>query len=204
MKMQLLSLAALFVATSHAQEASHKNKMAVIPFHYVIDQESGSEEVSYQVQADAFSIISKHAGGLELQDSETTNAKLFKAGITLENLRGFTYDEICSALGVEYVVSGTVKQHKNVSATSATNTAVKETPATTNNHGKVTSTGGVQATTTTTSYTSEQYTTTVTLNVHNDSGKSIFSESHQSTWTGPEAYKNTVNFLWKKTSLYVK
>jgi len=203
---RLYFLLAIFLAAGslHAQNPAHKGKMAIVPFHFVIDQMAGSEEVSYQVQQDAFTILSKNSGNLEIQDPETTNALLAKAGITLEGMRGFTFDEICNALGVEYVVGGTVKQTMQQVVTNSTNQNTKEVAPTYNRRGKETSAGGYQTTTTQTQAVNNNYTTNVTLSIHNDQGGSVFNQNHTSTWNGPEAYKNTINFLWKKTSFYVK
>lgn len=194
----------LLAGTVQAQDPSHKGKLAIVPFHFVIDQMAGSEEISYQVQEDAYSILSKHSGSLNIQDPETTNALLTKAGITLEGMRGFTYDEICNALGVEYVVSGTVKQTKSQVVTNSTNENTKQVDPTYNRRGRQTSTGGYQTTTTQTQAVNDNYTTNVTMVIHNDQGGSVFNQNHTSTWSGPDAYKNTINFLWKKTNFYVK
>ena len=139
-----------------------------------------------------------------MQDPEQTNAKLFKAGITSDNGRGYTSDEICKILDVEYLISGTVNQHKQQVSISSTYTMVKETPATTNRKGKETSKEGDATSTSSSSYTSDNYTTKVTLKLHNDKGDTLFSGDHESIWSGPEAYKNAFAFLWKKTPLFSK
>ena len=74
----------------------------------------------------------KHHGDLKVQDPDDTNAKLYKAGITLENVRGFTSEDLCKALGVEYIVGGTVSQHKKQISSGASSTYLNETPAKTN------------------------------------------------------------------------
>ena len=202
MKSSVLFVALLCLAG--IAQAQSGGTIAVLPFHYSIDQLAGSEEVSYEVQKDAVAIINKRSGGLRVQDPEMTNTLLLKAGITLENMRGYTYDEICRVLGVQYVVSGSVKQTKHEVVTNYSNTTAKQTQPTYNRRGRQTSSGGVRANTTSSDVVNEKYNSKVSMDIHNATGTSVFSKDHTSSWSGSESYKSAITFLWKKTTFFSK
>lgn len=193
--------------------ASSRNKVAILPFSYLIDKQDAGAAMDYKVQTEAFNFLASHSGIMQVQDPATTNALLIKAGITKETVRGFTPAEICKVLDVEYIVQGTITQDK---------TGVNSTGSQTNyydNQGKTTTKPNYYnpntRTTTTYSnsgsnygtnynYTYDKYETTITMSVVNNQGRSVFSDSHKSFWGFDSAYKLALQYMLKRTPFYTK
>lgn len=180
---------------------AHHNKVAILPFSYLIDKQDAGEQMTYAVQNEAFSFLSKHAGMLELQSTNTTNALLLKAGVNSGNIRGFTMGEICDILGVEFVLQGAIRQDK----TSASNISSGSSTVKLNNNNKNVI-GAINGRSSYSGYSTsiQNYSTSVTMSVFNDKGENIFSQDHQSFWSSDNAYKITLQYLLKRTPLYKK
>jgi len=155
---------------------SHHNKIAILPFTYLINKQSAGEEIRYKVQNECFSFLHNHVGEFVIQDPMTTNATLIKAGINQENIRGYTMGEICNILGVEYVVTGTVTQNE----TSATNYSGSNTNAK-SNKGKNDKGNIFKSSTSTYSSSVQNYETAITMNIYTDKN-SIHSFAKQYIW----------------------
>lgn len=177
---------------------AHHNKIAVLPFSYLVNKQDAGAEMTYKVQNEVYSIMNAHSGYMTVQPTQTTNALLLKAGITGANVRSFTMGEICNILGVEYVIQGTITQDlTSVSSSSSGSTTYNEkNTSTTRTVGTV---SGASS-----SYTSQNYSTNVTMNIYTDKGETIFSQDHQSFWSSDDAYKTTLNYLLKRTPIYQK
>lgn len=200
--------------TKQSGIADHHNKIAILPFSYLMNKQDAGTEMTYKVQDAVFSILSEHAGYMTLQSTQTTNSLLLKAGITSDNIRSFTMGEVCDLLGVEYVIQGSIVQD----LTSVTNTGGSNTYSNTqgsvvssdkqvNKDTKISSTGvGVQQSsyTSNSSTSTQNYTTNVSMKIYTDKGETIFSEDHKSFWGTDGAYKTTLNYLLKRTPLYKK
>lgn len=178
---------------------SHHNKIAIMPFTYLIDKLSASEEMQYKVQTECFTFLNNHVGELSIQDPMTTNATLIKAGINSDNIRGYTMGEICDILGVEYVVTGTITQNSTyVSNYSGSSTNSKS--------DKKKDNSGRKSTTYSSTYSSstQNYETAITMNIYTDKNSAIFSKDHTSFWPTDDAYKITLQYLLKRTPVYKK
>lgn len=176
---------------------THHNKIAILPFSYLINKQDAGEEMTYKVQNEIYSILSAHSGYMTVQPTQTTNALLLKAGITGKNLRTFTMGEICNILEVEYVYQGTITQdNTSVSNSGGGYTSVKGNVTNTRSVGTVYSSAN--------SVSTQNYSTSVTMNIYTDKGESIFSQEHSSFWATNDAYKVTLNYLLKRTPLYRK
>jgi hypothetical protein len=186
--------------------ASHHNKVAILPFKYLIDKLDAGEEMTYKVQEEAFSFLSKHIGNLELQAPNTTNALLIKAGVSNNNIRGFTTGELCNILGVEYILQGTITQNKTTASNIQTTNGSYKNNSDNNNKGNIGSIFGSsgRANSSTFSTSTQNYKTSVTMNVFNDKGESTFSQNHDSFWSSTDAYKITLQYLLKRTPIYRK
>ncbi|WP_300665315.1 hypothetical protein, partial [Fluviicola sp.] len=102
-------------------------------------------------------------------------------------------------LGVEYVVQGTITQDlTSVSSNSSGSTTVNAKTNQSNNR-TVGTVNGYSS-----SYSTQNYSTNVTMNIYTDKGETIFSQNHQSFWSSDDAYKVTLNYLLKRTPLYQK
>lgn len=177
----------------------HHNKVAIMPFVYLIDKRAADEEVRIKVQQECYTILRNHSGGLTIQDPMTTNALLIKAGITAENFRGYTPIEICDLLGVEYLVMGRVNQERG----SVTNSQYNSS---TTNRGTNNKTGNNfwNSNSSGSSTSRQSYQTSMNINVYTDKGENIFSQDHTAFFDTNDAYKLTLNYLLKRTPIYRK
>lgn len=192
---------------SNANLGDHHNKVAILPFSYVKDQGDGGAAMSKKIQQETYSIFNSKKVNLQFQDPNTTNALLIKAGITGENEAGYTMGEICNILGVEYVIQGMVSIEKTgQSSYSSSSTSVKgKTGQKSSSHdliGEILTSG--KASTSTYGSTSDDFSSSITLNIYNDKGVNIFNKDHSSFWTSEDAYKITLNFLAKRAPIYMK
>lgn len=185
------------VRSNNGSLADHHNKVAVLPFAFVKDGQRAADELSKTVQAECFNFLSKHAGVLSILDTRNTNALLIKAGVTRENLEGFTMDDICNILGVEYVVDGTVLLDKTSQTAVASSYSNDKTKG---NRNDQKSSGYTSASAT--NY--QNYETTINLNIYNDKGNNMFSQSRKSFFHTQDAYQNALEYVLKRSPLYSK
>jgi TolB-like protein len=182
--------------TSSSNTVDHRNKVAVLPFTFIRDNQSMGDDMAYKVQDEVYSYLKKNSSTYTIIDPRTTNALLLKAGVTRDKMMGFTMDELCNILGVEYVVEGTIKQNKGVE-TSVTSEDYKT------KDDKKSSDKKVSGTTTTT--TTQPYKTNVTLNVYNDKGANIYSQNRTGIFASSDgSYDNTLDYLLKRSPFYSK
>lgn len=180
--------------------ADHHNRIAVLPFHFLIENQPGADEIGISAQQDAYSFLSQHSAGYTLLDPRTTNALLAKAGVTKENITGFTMNELCNILAVEYIIDGTVKQNK-ASQTSYSsdnaNTNVKR-----NGNDKVTK---VNTSGSTFSSAEQRYDVSVSLSIYTDTNASIYNQSHKAFFSNTNGgYISPLQYLLKRSPLYRK
>jgi hypothetical protein len=112
----------------------HK-KVAILPFIVTIDSKNQSKEFTldmakkaerdeaYMFQQQIYSQFlkqqSKGKYTVEFQDAEHTNTLLLQNGINYENISLYTKSDIAKKLGVDSVISGTIKRSKPMSSGSA-------------------------------------------------------------------------------------
>lgn len=183
--------------------ADHHNKVAILPFAFIRDGESTSEDMSQKAQTECFSFLSKHSGTMTVLDTRTTNALLIKAGIDKENIKGYTMDDLCNILGVEYVVDGLISINKTTqtnvtSGNSNTSYSSKNNDKNNQYKSNEKSSGSVVSTST------QNYETSLTLSIYNDKGTSVYSQERRSFWNTQDAYKSTLEYLLKRCPLYTK
>lgn len=185
-------------ATAGGGSSDSRNKVAILPITYIMNGQRAVHELSEKVQQETFAYMQKHAGIYQYQDPRTTNALLIKAGVTVETVKGFTPDEICKILGVEYTIEGimtldpksqTSYQSSNYNSKDSYN---KQGNNRTNYSGSTSSTS------------MQNYQTTMMLSVFNEKGNTVFSQERTSFWSTRDAYKSTLEYLLKKTPLYSK
>ncbi len=180
--------------------ADHHNRIAVLPFHYLIENQPGADEIGLSAQQDTYSFLSQHSAGYTLIDPRTTNALLAKGGVTKDNITGFTMNELCNILGVEYIIDGTVKQNK-ASQTSYTsdnsNTNVKR-----NGNDKVTKVNSYGSTF---SNAEQRYDVSVSLSIYNDNNANIYNQSHKAFFSNTDGgFGSPLQYLLKRCPLYRK
>lgn len=189
----------------------HHNKVAILPFGFIKDQEAGSDVMSNKIQQESYTVFNAHRGFLHFQSPRNTNALLIKAGVTNNNIQGFTMGEICNILGVEYVVQGVVTLEKTTQSnygSSYTTSKGKGEKLHLNDDGKLIGDLYGSGKTKTTSFGSstsvQNYSTSILINIYNDKGNNIFSQDHASFWNTEDAYKITLKYLAKKSPFYKK
>jgi TolB-like protein len=172
----------------------HHNKVAILPFHYTIDKQRVSEEVSDEVQEECFTFLSKHSEGLTILSPHTTNALLSKAGVNFNTMVNYTMDELCNILGVEYLVEGRVTQIRTGSVFSG---------GTNYNSGYSSRRNNYNNSTYSSSTSRETFRTIMSVNIFTDKNSSIYNEEKQSIWDS-ETYKSTLVYLLKRCPLFKK
>jgi len=192
---------------SNSKLEEHHNKVAVLPFGYIKDQETSNVIMTKKIQQETYTIFKKKAIILKFQDPATTNALLIKAGINNNNIEGYTMGEICNILNVEYVIQGLVSIEKstmtnfsNTSTKSKTNKAYVDKKG----HivGDIWNNNKKTSNSSTFSTSTQNYSTNITINVYSDKGDNLFSKEHASFWQTQDAYKITLIYLAKRTPLY--
>ncbi|WP_339700813.1 hypothetical protein [uncultured Marixanthomonas sp.] len=182
------------------------NKVAVLPFAYIKNQEGGSSAMTEKIQRETFSIFKGKALTLKYQDVNTTNTLLAKAGVKNDNVNSFTMGELCNILSVEYLIQGTVSVEKTGTSTYSSTTANSKQKGKvgTDKIGNIWGVAKSNASASTYGKSTDDYATTINMNIYNDHGDNIFSQDHDSFWQTEDAYKVTLNYLAKRSPLFKK
>jgi hypothetical protein len=182
-----------------ASPADHHNKIAILPFAFLMDRQAGAAEVGIKAQQDTYAFLSNHAAGYTILDVRSTNAALIKAGVTREKMMGFTMKEISDILGAEYIIDGTIMQNKGYVTSSSygnTNTDIKRK---TDDKVKVNSSDYSN------SNSVQRYDVSVSLNIYMDNNASIFNQTHKAFLTTTDgSYSAPLEYLLKRCPLYRK
>lgn len=183
-----------------ATSADHHNKIAILPFTFIMDNKPGADEIGLKAQEDTFGFLSQHSAGYTILDPRTTNALLVKAGMTRDKMIGFTMKEICDALGVEYVIDGSVTQTTGYAtsySSGSTNSKVKR-----DGDEKV---KGVSSTSSNYGNSVQRYGVAVSLHIYMDNNASIYNQSHRAFLTNTDgSYSSPLEYLLKRCPLYRK
>ncbi|WP_119079364.1 hypothetical protein [Chitinophaga alhagiae] len=174
----------------------HHNKVAVLPFTFVRDGQPSDDAVSEEVQNECFAYMNKHAGVFTILNPRTTNALLIKAGVTKTNIKGYTMEDLCGILGVEYVVDGMVSMNKTTQTTYQSNTGSSSSKNDNNKDRRYNSSSYGTAT--------QNYQTKLNLAIYNDKGANVYEQDRTSFWNTQDAYKSTLEYLLKRSPLYSK
>ncbi|GGE49587.1 hypothetical protein EV200_10962 [Pedobacter psychrotolerans] len=183
-----------------ASPADHHNRIAILPFTYLMDNQPGADAIGYKAQEDAFSFLAQHTAGYTILDPRTTNALLVKGGVTKDKMMNFTMKEICDILGVEYIVDGSVTQNKGYQTSSTSgvaNTKVKR-----DDDEKV---KGISTYGSTNSNSVQRYDVSVSLHIYMDNNASIYNQSHKAFLSSTDGgYSSPLEYLLKRCPLYRK
>jgi TolB-like protein len=183
-----------------ASPVDHHNKIAILPFTFLMDNQPGADEIGYKAQEDTYGMLSQHAAGYTILDPRTTNALLNKAGVTKDKMINFTMKEICDILGVEYVIDGSVTQNKGYQTSSTSD--VSNTKVKRNDNDKV---KGVSSYGSTNSNSVQRYDVSVSLHIYMDNNVSIYNQSHKAFFTNTDgSYSSPLEYLLKRSPLYRK
>lgn len=181
------------------QSAAAPGSVAILPFRFVADASPApNEELARMIQDECYRTFNASPGNRNYQGPMKTNAILAKHGITINDVRDHSGDELCAMLGVETVVMGVVARNTKGSHTSSTSggyTGIKEKSDTKTNAWNV-QTGS--------SNTTVEYETSITMTMVDSKGTRVFDKEHTSFWSSSDAYKITIGWLWKRSPLYTK
>jgi len=174
-----------------------KNKVAVIPMQYIGNVNAANkQDMSYYLQEIAISYLNKSAAEIKFMDAAEVNAILLKNRISDSSIRKYTIKELAALLHSEYVIMGSVLQNNGNQVTNAVGDKIKKQR--TWDDGDYKRRENYQQTV----VTSQQVETQVTLSIYNENGEKIYSKSRHSILSEPDAYKNTIHYLLKRTPLY--
>ena len=185
--------------TAKAVTVDHGNKVAILPFAYVADGQSGNNEMSVKVQNECYAYLSKHTGNYTILDVHATNAALAKAGITRATMDNFSMDEICNILGVAYVVTGMVTVDKTSQTSYGSNS---QNSSYKKNDEKKKSTSSSYGSSYAT--TEQNFETTMDLSIYNDKGTSVFTQNRKAFWHQQDSYKDALAYILKRSPFYKK
>ncbi|MGX5817235.1 hypothetical protein ACWKWU_03515 [Chitinophaga lutea] len=173
--------------------ADHHNKVAILPFGFIRDGQPADDAVSEEVQNEVYAYMNKHAGVFAILPPRTTNAQLIKAGINRSNIKGYSMDDLCNLLGVEYVVDGLITMNKTTQ-TNYSSVSGKSKDDDKDRKYNASSYGT----------TTQNYQTKMNLAIYNDKGASVYEQDRASFWNTQDAYRNTLEYLLKRSPLYSK
>jgi hypothetical protein len=182
-----------------ASAAERHNKVAVLPFSFVKDGQNAAQEVSDEIQNELYALLSKHSGVYTVMSPRATNVLLTKAGITRANMLNYTMAEICQVLGVEYIIDGMVTQNRTTQ-TSYGNTTYNDKTKQKENTDDKKSSGSAS----TSSTSVQNYQTTMDMKIYNDKSEIVYNQNRKAFWNTADAYKNTMEYLIKRSPLYTK
>lgn len=177
-------------ASAEKSSVDHLNRVAVLPFSYIADGQAAPDALSEKAQSACYSYLTKYAGTRQILDPRTTNTQLYKAGVHKDNMKGYTMDDLCKILGVEFVVEGVVTVNKSGVSSQQSKTTDKS-----GDGSKQTSVHGTAE---------QEYETTVLLSIYNDKGSSVYNQDRKSILSGQGAYKSTIEYLLKRSPLVSK
>lgn len=183
-----------------ATPVDHHNKIAILPFTFLLDNLPGAEQIGYKAQEDTYAFLSNHSAGYTILDTRTTNAKLVQAGVTRDKMMGFTMKDICDILGVEYVIDGTILQNKGYQTSSSTGSS--DTKVKRDEEEKIKK---VSNSNSSFGNSVQRYDVSVSLHIYMDNNASIYNQSHKAFLTSTDgSYNSPLEYLLKRSPLYRK
>lgn len=183
-----------------ATPVDHHNKIAIIPFTFLMDNQPGADAIGLKAQQDAFALLSQHSAGYTILDPRSTNAALIQAGVTRDKMIGFTMKNLCDILGVEYIIDGTVTQNKGYQ-TSYTSTS-DDTKVKRDDGDKVKDISNYGSSN---SNAVQRFDVSVSLQIYMDNNASIYNENHKAFLSNTDgSYSGPLEYLLKRCPLYRK
>lgn len=188
-----------YTANVPADNSDRHNKVAILPFSFLKDGQLTAQQVSNDVQNQCYNLLSRHSGVYTVILPRETNVKLAKANINTSTMMNYEMDEICKALGVEYIVDGTVTQNKTTQdsySSNDRNTTYKDDSK--SNKTSVNTSGSSSSTTV------QNFENIIDMKIYNDKNDVVYSQNRKSFLNTADAYQNTVEYLLKRCPLYTK
>ncbi|WP_215224053.1 hypothetical protein [Echinicola shivajiensis] len=194
-----LAAAAPVTATPTVSAEERRNKLAVLPFEIITNDEGIMvDAIRAQAQNECANSFRKNTSLITVQDPMITNSILQKHGIDYNHLAtAANPKELAEILGVEFVVFGSSDiEYKGTRTygSSATTYKEKEKEKDRKNNetkGTVVSSGS--------SSTLADYDTRVGLKIFNDRGESVYSDSRDAFGSDTDSYTNSLSYMIKRT-----
>ncbi|MBL7712318.1 MAG: hypothetical protein JNL13_07645 [Chitinophagaceae bacterium] len=184
-----------FLGAATAQQGNTKNKVAILPFS-VVSNEGGlnSDAMAKKVQAECENSFEKNTS-LDVQASRTTNALLAQNDISPDKLDAMAPEELAKMLGVEFVVFGSVEIQNEGTNTIGSSSSSYESGPKRNNSNKTKASGyNVNS-----SSTSVKYNDHLRLEIYNDAGNKIYSETRSPFGSSMDSYRSGLDYMVKRT-----
>lgn len=192
-------LASASATTSTAEE--RKGKIAVLPFDFTTNAPNiDIESMSSRIQNACANSLRENTSSIDIQPPMTTNALLAKNGISAESIKTTSPQDLAVMLGVEFVLYGAfnlVDEGARTYGSSVTTYKDKENKERNGNDSKKKASGTAVTSNNTTTY--ETYDARLNLDIYDDEGKSVYSDSKRPFSAGPDEYESPINFLVKRT-----
>ena len=182
-----------------AEAEDRRNKVAILPFTFVKDGQPASPELSIEVQNECHALLSKHPGVYTIVSPRAINVKMSKAGITPDNILNYSMSELCNLLGVEYIINGMITQNRTTQTTTSNSTYSNKSKENEGSGDKKDKGYGSSYTTNT-----QNYETVVDMKIYNDKSEIVYNQNRKAFWNTADAYKNTMEYLIKRSPIYTK
>ncbi|SFN30085.1 hypothetical protein SAMN05428949_2323 [Chitinophaga sp. YR627] len=182
-----------------SNKEDRRNKVAILPFSFVKDGQPAAQEVSEEIQSECYAMLNKHAGVYEIVSPRAINVKLSKAGISRVNILNYSMSELCETLGVEYILDGMVTQNRTTQTSYGNSTY-------TNKENENDKSGKKKGSGTSSTYATnlQNYQTVMDMKIYNDKSEVIYNQNRKAFWNTEDAYKNTMEYLIKRSPIYNK
>lgn len=189
-----------------SSSSDRRGRIAILPFEFISnDPGLNVGLMTEQLQADSFLSVKENTRGLEIQDPITTNSILAKNKITYVNLKTVTPQEMAVLLGVENVLYGMANVTNKGTSTYGSGTTGYSDKETQKKEGrKETTKSSGSSYSSNNATTMINYQTKINLNIFNDKGSNLYSESRDSFGNGFDAYHATINYLIKRCPFGLK
>jgi TolB-like protein len=184
-------------STNTSTAADRTNKLAVLPIEYITNDPSiNTTGIADQIQFECVNRFKDETKNLKILDPMTTNSILAKNAISIDNFKTITPKELANILGVEYVVYGSFTVTNDGASTYGSSvTTYKDKEERDYNDSKRDTKSKGTAITSNSSSTRISYDTHFDMNIYNDSGENIYSDSRSPFGGDPEGYKGSVKYL---------
>ncbi|KIA88151.1 hypothetical protein [Kaistella jeonii] len=180
--------------------AERKNKIAIMPFTFFVENDLGPEQIGLKAQEDTYGLIARNTPGYTILDARTTNALLNRAGAKKENIANFTMEDLCEIVGAEYIITGTVSQTKADKIENERG-RVEVKPETKGNDVLT----GITGIATGSKSKQQNYNVAVTVHIYKDDNTSIYSRSHKAFFPSTDgSFADPLQYIMKRNPLYKK
>ncbi|MEC5143607.1 hypothetical protein [Chitinophaga sp. 212800010-3] len=169
-----------------------RNLIAILPFKYRSVGEAWEDigATKEKLQDDAYTYLSRHNGQYKYQDPQTTNALLMRNGIDENNIKAYTFDELCKILGTEYIVQGSLSRSSKDNISSAETKTIKKDDDRINQN-KASNT-----------VVEKTYQNEVTILIYNWQNSKIFGTRRTALLDNESSYKDALLFILKRCPVY--